>query len=253
MNAFTHINDVWAFLDNIPKFQDSGISAANFSFDNITEFLRRIGDPHLELPAIHIAGTNGKGTTGYLLEKVYHDAGYVTGLFTSPHLIRYNERVRIGMHEIPDQDLMVFFNQYQDLLQEIKLSYFEISTALAFWYFKRCDVDIAILETGLGGRLDSTNLIEPLLSIITSVGLDHQDILGETIEEIAGEKAGIIKNETPVILGNMPETAELVCSRYAKDLKAPIINARTTHPEWKNGVISLKKWEYSFKPPLWKR
>ena len=246
MSRFDRIEDVWAFLDQIPKFQDTGASAANFSFDNLLAFLDLIGNPHRELPAVHIAGTNGKGTTGYLLETVYHEAGYSTGLFTSPHLIRYNERIRVDMEEIPNEALLEFFNAWGNHLEDIRLSYFEISTVIAFWYFRKREVDLAIIETGLGGRLDSTNIIQPLLSVITSVGLDHQDILGDSLEEIAGEKAGIIKKSTPVIIGKMPEAAEQVCEAAARKRKAPIVYARSAQPEWNEGVISLNKPEISF-------
>jgi dihydrofolate synthase/folylpolyglutamate synthase len=241
MKTFRHIDEVWTFLEGIPKFQNSGASAANFSFENVLHFLDEIGNPHQDLPAIHIAGTNGKGTTGYLLEKVYHEAGFTTGLFTSPHLLRYNERIRLNMVEIPDQELMEFFNRFGRLLQDITLSYFEISTVLAFWYFKKQEVDVALIETGLGGRLDTTNVIQPIVSIITSVGLDHQDILGDTIEEIAAEKAGIIKKKTPVIVGDLPEPALRVCRKFAKEMEAPVTHANSTHPEWNKGVITLNK------------
>ncbi|MFP8488142.1 bifunctional folylpolyglutamate synthase/dihydrofolate synthase [Gracilimonas sp. Q87] len=241
MSKFSSIEQVWTFIERIPKFENSGAAAANFSLDTILAFLDEMGNPHYDLPAIHIAGTNGKGTTGYLLEKVYSEAGYKTGLFTSPHLFRYNERIRINKEEIPDKDLMDFFNRWDDLLHKMKLSYFEISTVIAFWYFKKRDVDIAIIETGLGGRLDSTNIIQPLLSIITSIGLDHQDILGETVEEIALEKAGIIKKHTPVVLGNMPSAALRVCEQFADEMKAPVSYATSVHPEWNEEVITLNK------------
>ena len=246
MNRFKSIEEVWAFLDQIPKFQDSGASATNFTFDDLLAFLDLIGNPHRELPAVHIAGTNGKGTTGYLLETVYHEAGYSTGLFTSPHLIRYNERIRVDMEEIPNEALLEFFNAWGNHLEDIRLSYFEISTVIAFWYFRRMEVDLAIIETGLGGRLDSTNVIHPLLSVITSVGLDHQDILGGSLEEIASEKAGIIKKSTPVIIGKLPEAAEQVCEAAARKRKAPIAYARSAQPEWNDGVITLNKPGISF-------
>jgi len=246
MNRFKSIEEVWAFLDQIPKFQDSGASATNFTFDDLLAFLDLIGNPHRELPAVHIAGTNGKGTTGYLLETVYHEAGYSTGLFTSPHLIRYNERIRVDMEEIPNEALLEFFNAWGNHLEDIRLSYFEISTVIAFWYFRKMEVDLAIIETGLGGRLDSTNVIHPLLSVITSVGLDHQDILGGSLEEIASEKAGIIKKSTPVIIGKLPEAAEQVCEAAARKRKAPIVYARSAQPEWNDGVITLNKPGISF-------
>ncbi|MBO6586598.1 MAG: hypothetical protein JJ953_10870 [Gracilimonas sp.] len=239
MKPFSTIDDVWGFLDSIPMFQKSGTSAANFSLENIRAFCEQMGNPQNEYPSIHVAGTNGKGTTCYLLEKVYSDAGYRTGLFTSPHLLRYNERVRVNREEITDAQLLEFFQESAKLLQEIQLSYFEISTALAFWFFAKQEVDLAIIETGLGGRLDSTNIIAPEVSVITSIGLDHQNVLGDTVEEIAREKAGIIKKNKPVVLGNISGSPLNEISYVALKQNAQVYKAERLQPEWKCGVISL--------------
>ncbi|WP_421774446.1 bifunctional folylpolyglutamate synthase/dihydrofolate synthase [Gracilimonas sp.] len=240
MKPFHSIEDVWDYLDSIPMFQKSGTSATNFSLDNIRRFCERLGNPQDSYPSIHIAGTNGKGTTAYLLEKVYTDVGFKTGLFTSPHLLRYNERVRVNGEEITDAQLLEFFQEAAELLEEIRLSYFEISTALAFWFFDRVHVDLAIIEAGLGGRLDSTNIINPEVSIITSIGLDHQNVLGETLEEIAREKAGIIKKNKPVILGDISGGPLNRIAEVAESLNAQICKAELLHPKWDRGVVSLK-------------
>tara|TARA_R110002124_G_C8954460_1_gene513557 strand:+ start:225 stop:1472 length:1248 start_codon:yes stop_codon:yes gene_type:complete len=245
MNLFKNIQDVWKYLDTIPKFQDKGASASNFELENITEFCELMGNPQKQFPSIHVAGTNGKGTTCYLLEAVYQKAGYKTGLFTSPHLIRYNERFRINGKEVDDELILEFFQRFSKELKQIALTYFEICTALSFWLFAEEKVDLAIIETGLGGRLDSTNIINPELSIITSIGLDHQDILGNTEEAIAKEKAGIIKKSKPVILGNISEENEAVISEIALRNYAQIFKAKDLNPIWdKKSFIIEKKSLY---------
>ncbi len=203
MHHIQTIEDVWAFLDSIPMFSSSGPKAMNLGLESIRGFLNHIGNPEKNFRSIHIAGTNGKGTTARMLETVYQSVGLKTGVFTSPHLLKYNERIRLNAQNISDEVLLSFFKQYATVLDEYKLTYFEISTALAFWVFSLEKVDLAIIEAGLGGRLDSTNVILPEVSIITSIGLDHQSILGETKEEIAAEKGGIIKQGIPVVVGNV--------------------------------------------------
>ncbi|MCH2449498.1 MAG: hypothetical protein MK198_05070 [Gracilimonas sp.] len=254
MSRFNSIDDVWMFLDSIPMFQKAGTSAANFSLDAIRAFCEAMGNPQDQFPSIHVAGTNGKGTTSYLLEKIYSDAGYKTGLFTSPHLLRYNERMRVSQQEITDQQILKFFRMVDDLLKEIKLSYFEISTALAFWLFAEQETDIVIIEAGLGGRLDSTNIITPQVSVITSIGLDHQNILGDTMEEIAAEKAGIIKERIPVVIGNISGSARTIIEEAAKSKQAPLTNSEKLDPQWNEGTVTLKKAgikiKTSFKEPV---
>lgn len=240
MSRFQSIEDVWQFLDAIPMFQNAGISAANFSLDNIRDFCGELGNPQNQFPSIHVAGTNGKGTTCYLLEQVYTEAGYKTGLFTSPHLLRYNERVRVGKQEITDEQIVEFFQLSEPIFSQIKLSYFEISTALAFWFFAKQEVDISIIETGLGGRLDSTNIITPKLAVITSIGPDHQNILGNSLEEIAREKAGIIKPNTPIVIGNISGGARKVIEEIAAERDSKMLPAQRADPTWNKGLILLK-------------
>lgn len=250
MNTFNNIKKVWEYLDEIPKFQDKGASASNFELEHITKFCKSIGDPQNSFPSIHVAGTNGKGTTCHLLEAVYRKADYKTGLFTSPHLFRYHERFRINGEEIQDELILKFFQSYSKELEEVPLTYFEISTALAFWIFAKEEVDIAILETGLGGRLDSTNIIHSELSIITSIGLDHQDILGTTEAEIAKEKAGIIKPGKPVILGNISDENSRVISEIANVNNADLIKTSELNPEFNKGLFSLKNESLSVQTQL---
>lgn len=237
MSRFHTIQDVWTFLDSIPMFQKSGSASANFSLDNIRDFCEAMGNPQNKFPSIHVAGTNGKGTTCHLLEAIYEGSGFKTGLFTSPHLFTYNERVRVNGQAISDESLLLFFQQTEGLLEEIKLSYFEISTALAFWYFAHKKVDVAIIETGLGGRVDSTNIINSEIAVITSIGLDHQNVLGNTIAEIAREKAGIIKQDKPVVIGNVAEEAAAEIQKTAQVQHARTLYAEECSPEWNQGEV----------------
>ncbi|CAN5249215.1 folylpolyglutamate synthase/dihydrofolate synthase family protein [soil metagenome] len=223
--SYRSIDDVYARLDNIPMFGQKGRAAANFSLDSIRLFADKMGNPHLNVPSIHAAGTNGKGTTCRILSSIYQSAGYKTGVFTSPHLIDFRERFMINAEMISEQELLKFFRIHEELIDEIPLTYFELSTAIAFWYFSDQNTDIAIYETGLGGRLDATNILQPLVSVITSVGLDHMDILGSTIEEIAKEKAGIIKPDTQVVTGHLSQKAFKIVKRIAKQQGSTCVNA----------------------------
>lgn len=241
---FSSINEVWTYLETFPMFQKVGAKAANFKLENITEAAQKLGNPHKNFPSIHVAGTNGKGTTCHLLESVYRNAGYKTGLFTSPHLLRYNERVRVNGGEIEDSELISFFNLVKSELKEISLTYFELSTLLAFWYFSKEKVDIAVIETGLGGRLDSTNIISPELSIITSIGLDHQDILGKTEVEISREKAGIIKSNRPVILGNISNECLIEINKKAESVLSMVYEVKDLKPLYSRGLVSIEKINY---------
>ena len=243
MNQIKNIRDVWKFLEHIPKFATSGASAANFSLDTIKAFCDEIGNPQSSFPSIHVAGTNGKGSVCAILEAIYREAGYITGVFTSPHLETYNERFRINGDVIEDRLILEFFKKTAPKIVEFNLSYFEISTALAFWVFARSEVDIAIIETGLGGRLDATNIITPQLSIISSIGFDHSDILGNSLAEIAREKAGIIKSEVPVVLGNIEGEALREIESVAETKQAQVLKAYDLQPAWRDRNIMLKGWD----------
>jgi len=161
-----------------------------------------IGDPQNNFRSIHVAGTNGKGSTSSMIASILREAGLRTGLYTSPHLIRFNERIRVNGVPILDEEIINFVNRYKDSFDKIPVTFFEATTAMAFWYFEKLSVDIAVVETGLGGRLDSTNVLLPELSVITPIDLDHCHILGKTIHEIAKEKGGIIKPKTPVVIAS---------------------------------------------------
>lgn len=205
MNSY---NQAVAYLESqLPMFTRQGAAAFKPGLENITALCAALGNPQHQFPAIHIAGTNGKGSTSHLLAAAFQRNGYKTGLYTSPHLVDLRERFRSDGQMVDREFVVDFINRNRELIETIKPSYFEVNVAMAFQAFADCQVDIAIIETGLGGRLDSTNIIHPLLSIITNIGLEHTAMLGDTLEAIAAEKAGIIKPDTPVLIGEtQPET-----------------------------------------------
>jgi dihydrofolate synthase / folylpolyglutamate synthase len=209
---------------NLPMFQNIGIGALKLNLDNSLRLDKIFGSPHQKFKMVHVAGTNGKGSVSHMTASILQQAGYKTGLFTSPHLKDFRERIRVNGKMIPEEYVIQFMEIYIDLnrTQNIKASFFELTTTMAFRYFADSKVDIAIIETGLGGRLDSTNIISPILSVITNISFDHMAILGNTLEKIALEKAGIIKPETPVVIGeNQPETRN-VFTEKAASLNAPL-------------------------------
>ena len=208
-----------------PQYQQLGKQAYKADLSNITELCKKLDDPHKDLPFIHIAGTNGKGSVAHMLSSIFQEAGYQTGIYTSPHLIDFRERIKINGALIPEEFVIEFVNQNKTAFEKVGASFFEWTTALAFYYFKKQKTDINIIETGLGGRLDSTNIINPYLSVITSIGLDHQNILGNTLAEISREKAGIIKNNTPVVLGPQIKGHLSIFKEIAKTKNAPLIFA----------------------------
>jgi dihydrofolate synthase / folylpolyglutamate synthase len=243
-NRFDSIGDVNRYLDSMPRFQTSGAAAANFSLDAIRAFCRGMGNPQDAVPAIHVAGTNGKGTTCHMIHAVCISAGCKTGLFTSPHLLAFNERFRINGVPMGDGDLLRFFRENARLTGDIPLTYFELSAAIAFWYFRDQKVDAAIIETGLGGRLDATNIVKPMCSVITSIGMDHADILGDTLTAIAREKAGIIKPGVPVVTGMLPDEAFRVVEHIAREKGAPLTRASALEPSFRDGRIDLRHPRY---------
>ena len=188
-------------MERLPMFSRIGAAAYKPSLDNTLALCAALGNPHRTIKTIHIAGTNGKGSVSHMLSAILQEAGYKTGLYTSPHLREFRERIRINGTPCDEQFVVDFTSRNQHLIETIQPSFFEITVAMAFDYFAHHQVDVAVIETGLGGRLDSTNIIQPDLSIITSIGLDHMNLLGNTLESIAGEKAGIIKSNTPVVIG----------------------------------------------------
>ena len=211
----------WLF-SQLPIYQRSGAAAYKADIGNIVEACRRINNPHQQFKSIHIAGTNGKGSTSHMLASILQEAGYKTGLYTSPHLKDFRERIRINGNKIPEVQVVRFVRNNHHWFKEIGMSFFEMSVAMAFNYFAEEKVDIAIIETGLGGRLDSTNILSPELCVITNIGLDHTALLGDTIEQIALEKAGIIKKDTAVIIGRKQIETTAIFQEKAKTENAPL-------------------------------
>jgi dihydrofolate synthase / folylpolyglutamate synthase len=197
----TYQETVDFLFEQLPQFQNIGSKAYNGKLDNIIDICELLGNPQNKFKTIHVAGTNGKGSVCNMLASVLAESSYTVGLFTSPHLLDFRERIRINGEMISEQDVIDFVKNNNAVFNNIQPSFFEWSTALAFDYFKSNKVDIAIIETGLGGRLDSTNIITPLVSVITTIGVDHTQYLGSSIEAIAKEKGGIIKSNIPVVLG----------------------------------------------------
>ena len=188
-------------------FSRIGAAAYKADLDNTIRICDFLNNPQHRFKSIHIAGTNGKGSVSHMLAAILQSAGYKTGLYTSPHLKEFGERIRVNGKMISEDFVIDFTERIQPLIEEIEPSFFEITVAMAFDYFVKEKVDIAIIEVGLGGRLDSTNVITPEISVITNIGWDHMNLLGNTLEKIAGEKAGIIKPGVPVIVGEaLPET-----------------------------------------------
>ena len=206
----------------LPMYQRIGTVAFKKDLTNIIKLCDAIGNPQRDFKSIHIAGTNGKGSTSHILSAVYQENGYKVGLYTSPHLVDFRERIKINGQLCSEEFVISFVQQISEYVDEISPSFFEITVAMAFAYFAEKKVDIAIIETGLGGRLDSTNIIHPIASIITSIGYDHVDMLGDTLEKIATEKAGIIKTITPLVVGNIALEPMEVITNKAKEMNAPL-------------------------------
>jgi dihydrofolate synthase / folylpolyglutamate synthase len=196
-----------------------------FGLEGITRLLRALGNPHDDFATIHVAGTNGKGSVASMLAAIFTAAGHKTGLYTSPHLLKFEERIRVDGKSISPKAVAEITTKLRPTLQKFKPTFFEATTALAFRYFADRKVDIAIVETGLGGRLDSTNVVRPIASIITSIGLEHTEILGDSIAAIAREKAGIVKRNTPCIIGVHDANALKVIRKVCRDQNAPLLIA----------------------------
>lgn len=200
----------------LPMFHRIGAAAYKADLSNTIALCKILGNPEKEFKSIHIAGTNGKGSTSHFLASVLQESGYKTALFTSPHLKDFRERIRINGKMISKRDVTTFVEQHQSGFNTIEPSFFEWTFALAVWYFAKEKVDVAVMETGMGGRLDSTNVILPVVTVITNIGLDHTQFLGNTLAEIAGEKAGIIKPGIPVVIGETHEETSLVFDEFSQ-------------------------------------
>ncbi len=206
----------------LPMFQRQGAAAYKADLSNTIALCEMLNNPQNDFPSIHIAGTNGKGSTANMLASVFQQAGYKTGLYTSPHLVDFRERIRVNGKMLSKEYVVSFVEQYSKEFIKIQPSFFEITFAMAIDYFRQQEVDIVIMETGMGGRLDSTNVVNSILSIITNIGLDHTAFLGDTLEKIAGEKAGIIKNNIPVLIGEKQTEISDVFESKAIEKDAPI-------------------------------
>lgn len=224
-------SEVIQFLfEKLPFYQRVGAVAFKKDLTNTIALCNALGNPQNKFKTIHVAGTNGKGSVSHFLSSIFQEAGYKTGLYTSPHLMDFRERIKINGTWITEDAVIGFVDQIKPLIDSIQPSFFEITVAMAFDYFANEQVDIAIIETGLGGRLDSTNIINPELSIITNIGYDHMDMLGNTLSLIAVEKAGIIKKEKPVVIGEKNRETLPVFKSKANSEVAPMYFAEE---EWK--------------------
>ncbi len=221
----TYEEAVEYLFSQLPMFHRIGAAAYKPDIGNISQLSADLDNPHLKFPVVHIAGSNGKGSTSHLIASVLMEAGYKVGLFTSPHLKDYRERIRVNGKKINPSFVTNFVEQSKESWKSIEPSFFEITTALAFHYFTEQKVDIAIIEVGMGGRLDSTNIVQPLVTAITSISKDHTQFLGDTHELIAKEKAGIIKQNIPIVLGELPIEAKTEIEKIAQEKDSNIIDS----------------------------
>ena len=212
-------------FSRLPMFQRVGAAAYKANLDNTISICKALGNPEKKIKCVHVAGTNGKGSSSHMLAAILQQAGYKTGLYTSPHLIDFRERIKINGKLIPKTDVVKFVENYKTIFEDIEPSFFEWTVGLAFHYFAEQEVDVAIIEVGLGGRLDSTNVIKPQCCLITNIGFDHVNLLGNTLPLIATEKAGIIKEKIPVVISQTQLDVLSVFNTKAQSLKAPIIFA----------------------------
>lgn len=218
----TYAETIDYLFNSAPLFQNVGAGAYKEGLSNTHILDKHFGHPHTKFKTIHIAGTNGKGSTSHTIAAILQSAGLKVGLFTSPHLIDFRERIRINGEMIPEQYVIDFVEQEKEFFEPLHPSFFELTTALAFKYFADKEIDIAVVEVGLGGRMDCTNIITPLISVITNISFDHVQFLGDTLAKIAGEKAGIIKKDIPVVIGEYNEETRPVFEQKADEMDAPM-------------------------------
>ncbi|MGK9367831.1 bifunctional folylpolyglutamate synthase/dihydrofolate synthase [Melioribacter sp. Ez-97] len=242
-------NDINAILTKLYSMRQFHIK---LGLERIEKFLEALDNPQKKLKVFHIAGSNGKGSTASFIASILMAAGFKTGLYSSPHFVRFNERIQINSNLIEDEFIAEFYNKYEKYIIENEITFFEVTTAMAFDYFARKDIDYAVIETGLGGRLDATNLVVPLASVITSISLEHTHILGETIEKIAREKGGIIKQGRPVFIGDVDHAAAEVFGAIAEEKKSSIFFLNNFAEKGKDFVnLSLKNQRFHiYKTPL---
>ena len=234
--------------NKLPMYSSIGIRAYKADLNNTLALCKYLGDPQKKIKTIHIAGTNGKGSTSHMIAAIFQLCGYKTGLYTSPHLKDFRERIKINGEMIPRDFVISFVEKTQTFSEEIQPSFFELTFVMALEYFADQNVDIAIIETGLGGRLDSTNVIIPGLSVITNIGFDHMDILGDSLEKIAFEKAGIIKEGVPVVIGETTLETKAIFQRMAREKNAAILFA-----EEKFEIISINSGDETLRIEVFDR
>ncbi|TWP31440.1 bifunctional folylpolyglutamate synthase/dihydrofolate synthase [Apibacter muscae] len=229
----------WLY-SQVSNFQNVGQSAYKPGFDNILKLCEILDNPHKKIKTIHIAGTNGKGSTSNMVASILKEAGYSVGLFTSPHLKNFTERIRVNGEECENDYVFNFLTNIRTYFtKDFNPSFFELTTAMAFDYFTKKKVDIAVIEVGLGGRLDSTNIISPQVCAITSISLDHTELLGDTLEKIAWEKAGIIKTKIPVVIGEEKENIKNYLIDICKERNAPYIDATSINKEYISDITGI--------------
>ena len=239
---FFNYSEVISYLySRLPMFSRQGAVAIKAGLINTQKFCSHLFEPQKKFKSIHIGGTNGKGSTSHMLAAILQTAGYKTGLYTSPHLKDFRERIKINGQMISEQEVIKFVNEHYDFIEKLQPSFFEVTVAMAFEHFANNQVDIAIIEVGLGGRLDSTNIITPVLSLISNIGFDHMNILGDSLPLIAGEKAGIIKKGVPVIISQKQDEVSDVFLKKVAEQKAELVFASE---EWK-----ISKNEEAFGTP----
>lgn len=226
----------WMFTQ-LPMYQKQGKVAYKKDLTNSIALAKELGFPERKFKSIHVGGTNGKGSTSHMLASILQEAGYKVGLYTSPHLKNFTERIRVNGNEIPAEKVVSFITAHKDFLEKKQLSFFEMTVGLAFDYFASERVEIAVIEVGLGGRLDSTNIITPELSVITNIGLDHTDILGDTLPEIAFEKAGIIKNNISVVIGERQAAVQKVFAKKAQETFSELFYASDVIGHYKTDLL----------------
>jgi dihydrofolate synthase/folylpolyglutamate synthase len=242
-------SEVIEYLYNqFPAFQRVGSRAFKPGLDNTKKLDAFCGSPHRSFKTIHVAGTNGKGSVSHTLASILQASGYNVGLYTSPHLVSFRERIRVNGQMICEDDVVAFVERIKEFADEVKPSFFELTMMMAFDYFRKCRVDVAVVEVGLGGRMDSTNIIRPQLSVITNIGLDHTMFLGDTVEEIAVEKAGIMKSKVPVVVGEYDERTAPVFKDKALTVGAPltfaqdVVKVKRVEPlgDWSHYVVEYR-------------
>lgn len=231
----------WMF-SQLPMYQRQGTTAFKKDLTNILAFSKELDFPEKKFKSIHVGGTNGKGSTSHMISSILQEAGYKVGLYTSPHLKNFTERIRINGNEISKDFVVNFIEENKVFLEKQKLSFFEMTVGMAFDYFAKEEVDIAIVEVGLGGRLDSTNILKPEVSVITNIGYDHVQFLGDTLPEIAYEKAGIIKENIPVIIGEKQKEVKAVFLNKAAEVNAKVVFASDNQYDFSTDLLGIYQW-----------